>query len=132
MSPRVLLLLLVLAFVTSAQRRVDPKFTYSRVICVVPFVGQGTAADPKRPEYAPWPASTNPTGIVGFSFLPSDDGKSAVVEFVAYQRAAFQAIFNDKSITAFELGFVSKATIETAIQQYRKSFNLDTFGVVMP
>jgi len=132
MSPRVLFLLLVLAFVTSAQRRVDPKFTYSRVICVVPFVGQGTAADPKRPEYAPWPASTNPTGIVGFSFLPSDDGKSAVVEFVAYQRAAFQAIFNDKSITAFELGFVSKATIETAIQQYRKSFNLDTFGVVMP
>jgi hypothetical protein len=92
----------------------------------------GTAVDPKRPEYAPWPASTNPAGIIGFSFLPSDDGKSAIAEFVALHRAAFQALFNDKSITVFEKGVASKATIEAAIQQHRKNFNLDTFGVVMP
>lgn len=132
MVQRLLVALLALASVVCAQRQVDPKFTYSRVICVVPFVGQGTAADPKRPEYAPWPASTDPSGIIGFSFLPSDDGKSAVVEFVALHRAAFQALFNDKSITVFEKGLVSKATIEAAIQPHRKSFNLDTFGVVMP
>ena len=132
MVQRLLVALLALASVVCAQRQVDAKFTYSRVICVVPFVGQGTAADPKRPEYAPWPASTNPAGIIAFSFLPSDDGKSAVVEFVALHRAAFQALFNDSSITVFEKGVVSKATIEAAVQQYRKNFNLDTFGVVMP
>ena len=132
MLQRLLVALLALASVVCAQRQVDPKFTYSRVICVVPLVGQGTAADPKRPEYAPWPASTDPAGIVGFTFLPSDDGKSAVVEFVAFHRAAFQALFNDKSITVFEKGVASKAAIETAIQQHRKNFSLDTFGVVMP
>jgi len=132
MLQRLIVALLAFASAVCAQRQVDAKFTYSRVICVVPFVGQGTAADPKRPEYAPWPASTNPTGIIGFSYLPSDDGRLAIVEFVALHRAAFQALFNDTSITVFEKGLVSKATIEAAIQRHRRNFNLDTFGVVMP
>ncbi|HEV2446759.1 MAG TPA: hypothetical protein VGS58_12590, partial [Candidatus Sulfopaludibacter sp.] len=69
----------LLAFVCLSfpQRRVDPKNTYNRIICVVPLTGKGTASDPRRPEYAAWPVSQAPNGIIAFSFVPSDDGKSA-------------------------------------------------------
>jgi hypothetical protein len=101
MSQRLLLIgVLALAPVVCAQRRVDPRNTYHRVICVVPLVGSGTAADPTRPQYAPWPASHDPTGIIGFYFETTDNGKSAVVEFVAQNRAALQTILNDKTIPA--------------------------------
>ncbi len=134
---------LALASVVCGQRRVDPRNTYYRVICAVPFTGTGTAADPKRPEYAPWPLpvvrnqmpvtpSTQDQGIIAFTYLPSDDGHYAVAEFVARNRSAFQAIFNDRTLQVFEKGRDSKAAIEAAMQKYRKNFNLDQFGTVMP
>jgi len=99
---------------------------------VVPLTGTGTAADPKRPQYAPWPASQDPQGIIAFYFEPTDDGKSAVVEFIAQNRAALLPLLNDKSIQAFEKGVSSQATVEAVIQQVRKDFSLETFGMVMP
>jgi len=98
----------------------------------VPLVGGGAATDPKRPEYAPWPASQDPNGIIAFYFEPTDDGRSAVVEFVARNRTAFQALFNDNRITLFEKGKASTATINAAIQQVRRDFSVDQFGMVMP
>jgi hypothetical protein len=142
---RIVLGLCVAAAPICAQQRVDPKNLYHRIICVTPLTGSGTAADPVRPKYAPWPlpaqeirtqntapAMPNHTGIIAFTYLPSDDGKSAIVEFVARERSAFQAIFNDTSLQIFEKGKVPKATIEAALQKYRKNFNLDQFGMVMP
>ena len=132
MSRKLFTGLLMLAAVVCAQHRVDPRNTYNRVICVVPLVGSGTALDPKRPKYVPWPPSQDPNGIIAFTFEPTDDGQRAVVEFVARNRAAFQAILNDKTITVFEKGKSSKGDIESAVQQGRKDFNMDTFGTVMP
>ena len=147
MVQRLLVTTLLLSFALTAQRRVDPRNTYHRVICVVPLVGSGSSgSDPKRPEYAPWPISppvlqtnqaatpNNPPhpGIVAFSYVTSDDGKYAIVEFVAYSRSAFQAILADHTIPVFEKGTASKATIEAAVQKYRKAFSLDQFGTVMP
>jgi|ERR1700678_1381428 hypothetical protein len=129
---RLFLGVLALALVVCAQRRVDPRNTYHRAICVVPLTGTGTAADPKRPQYAPWPASQDPQGIIAFYFEPTDDGKSAVVEFIAQNRAALLPLLNDKSIQAFEKGVSSQATVEAVIQQVRKDFSLETFGMVMP
>jgi hypothetical protein len=123
---------MALAFAVCAQRRVDPRNTYHRVICVVPLAGTGTAADPKRPQYAPWPVSQDSKGIIAFYFEPTDDGKSAVVEFVAQNGAALLPLLNDKSIQAFEKGVASQVTVEEAIQQVRKDFSLETFGMVMP
>jgi len=57
MNYRLLAGLLALAAVVPAQRRVDPRNTYFRVICIVPLTGQGTQADPKRPAYAPTAAT---------------------------------------------------------------------------
>lgn len=132
MNQRLIAGLLALAAVLCAQRRVDPRYTYNRVICVVPLVGKGTAADPKRPEYAPWPASQDPNGIIAFYFVPTDDGKSAVVEFVARNRAALQPILNDRSVKLFEKGRASKSDIESALKLFRKDFDLDKYGMVMP
>src|ERR1700691_4465124 len=102
MTQRLLIGLLMLAGVVCAQRSVDPRNTYHRVICVVPMIGSGTAADPKRPLYAPAPGIALPNGIIGFTQVPSDDGKSAIVEFVARNRSAFHAILADSSITVYE------------------------------
>ncbi len=132
MSQRLLVGVLALTLYASAQRRVDPRNSYSRVIAVVPLTGGGTASDPKRPKYAPWPVSQNMDGIIGFVFEPTDDGKSAVVEFVAQNRAAFSPLLADKTIQVFQKGAVSKAAIETAIKQVRKDFSLESFGMVMP
>ena len=145
MTQRLLTGLLMLAGVVCAQHGVDPKNLYHRIVCVTPLTGSGSATDPVRPKYAPWPMpiqqvgapTPNPAipsqpGIIAFSFVLSDDGQSAIVEFVAKSRSAFNAIFNDSSIQTFEKGTVTKAAIEAAIQKYRKNFNLDQFGTVMP
>jgi hypothetical protein len=132
MGRSLVIALLALASVVSAQRRVDPRNTYSRVIAVVGFVGTGTSSDPRRPQYAPWPPSQDPSGIIAFSYIPSDDGKFALVELVARDRAAFQPLFNDKTITVFEKGRANKSQIESTLKLYRKDFSLDTFGTVMP
>jgi hypothetical protein len=130
-SIRFLLLVAVLVCTSIAQRRVDPRNTYNRIICIVPLVGKGVASDPVRPQYAPWPPSQDPNGIISYYFVPTDNGKSAVVEFVARNRTAFQSIFNDKSVKFFEKGRSAKGEIEAVIKQQSKNFNLDTFGMVM-
>jgi hypothetical protein len=48
---RILAGILMLASLGSGQRKVDPKNTYARIICVVPIVGNGSNNDPKRPQY---------------------------------------------------------------------------------
>ena len=132
MTNRLAVLLLVLSGVVCGQRRVDPKNSYNRGICVVPMVGKGTTDDPKRPQYAPWPATQDPNGVTGFFFQPSDDGSLAIVEFVSRNRAALLPMLNDKTIKSFEETRQSKANIEAAIKPFRKDFDLSKFRMVMP
>ncbi len=132
MAQRLIVGLLVLSAVVCAQRRVDQRNTYSRIVAVVPFVGNGTPADPKRPKYAPWPSPQGQAGIIAFFYEPTDDGRSAIVEFVARNRSAFQPLFNDRTIQVYEKGRTGKAAIEAAVKQLRKDFDLEKFGMVMP
>jgi hypothetical protein len=73
-----------------AQRRVDGNNMYHRVWAVVPMVGAGTLSDPYRPKHVPAApiAPGDRSGILGFAFTPTDDGKHAIVLFVAANRAA--------------------------------------------
>jgi hypothetical protein len=135
MTNRIVTGLLVLATAASAQHRVDPRNTYHRVIAVVPLVGTGTANDPIRPKYAPSEPITStpsPTDIIGFTQVPTDDGKSAIVEFVARSRTAFQAILADTTITTFEKGTENASAIEATLQKLKKGFSLVQFEAVMP
>lgn len=54
-SRRVTLILLILCAALPAQRRVDPRNLYHRVVGVLHLTGSGTAADPLR-------LSTRPAG----------------------------------------------------------------------
>jgi hypothetical protein len=132
MTQRLLTGLLMLAGVVCAQHSVDPRNTNHRVICVVPMIGSGTAADPKRPQYAPVPGSSSSDGIIGFTQVPTDDGKFAIVEFVARKRSALLAILADTAITTYEKGSLSATAIEAALQKLKQGFSLVQFEVVMP
>lgn len=143
MLRRILIGFVCLAGATQAQQttgkgsvpvpRVDSRNTYRRLIAVVPLVGSGTRADPVRPKYAPWPPATgaSPTDIIGYSQILSDDGKFAIVEFVARDRAAFESILSDRSIPVFEKGKDRPDDVETALKKYRKDFTLQKYAMVM-
>jgi len=98
------------------------------------MIGKGTPADPRRPQYAPWPPNPHGTrtGIIAFNHQVSDDGKSALVEFIARDRSAFAAILADKSLKVFEKGKDKKADIELELKKYKKDFDLSKFGMVHP
>jgi hypothetical protein len=119
------------------RRKVDPRNTYHRIICVVPIVGSGTRDDPRRPAYAPLPVAgkaVSRSGIIGFSALESDDKKFALVEFVAADPAVFRPILADKAVIAFEKGKASaaRASVEPQLQKFKKNFTLDQLQVMVP
>jgi len=138
--------LLAASAVLSAQPRVSPRNTYERVMAIVPMIGSGTVEDPKRPMYAPAPhpstgatagtTAAAPTGILGFTYELSDDGKFALVEFVARDRSAFQNILADaavpaSSVQAFTKGVNQQAAVEAAFKLLKKNFDFNHFGVRM-
>lgn len=113
---------------------------YQRIICVVPMIGSGTAKDPKRPLYAPVgppvDAAPKPPGrgqwkkqpdtrIIAFQSVPTDDGKAAIVLFVARNYAAFEPILNDSRVIAkFERKNIREQDLVVALRKYRKNFNM--------
>ncbi len=128
-----LLLLLDGVLPLPAQHRVDPRQTYERIVAVVPMIGAGTAADPRRPKYAPLPPVPGQlpsrAGILAFSYVLTDDGNNAIVEFVARDRAALLPILRDPQLAGkvFEKGKAKRADIELELKKHKKGFDLDKF-----
>ncbi len=125
-----------------AQHKVDARQMYERLLCVVPMVGKGTLDDPKRPMYAPVPSRLVPgsrSGIVAFSHVLSDDGKYALVEFVARDRSAFGPVLadialgkTDSNVKAFERGKTKQADIEAEFKKHKKDFSFEQLMVRVP
>ncbi len=115
------------------RRAVSPRNVNTHVITVVPMTGAGPYSDPKRPMYLPAarPSVSNRADILGFTWVPSDDGKSAIVEYVAANKAALQQIYGDKNLNIFEKGKNGKDEIEAEMKKYRKKFSLNEFGVTV-
>ena len=112
------------------QYPVPPQNRHERVICIVPMIGAGTRADPKRPLFAPAPADIASSGIISFSYQLSDDGKFALVEFVALDRARFANILNDRrpDIKVFVKGESSRADIEREFRKHKPNFDAGDFA----
>ena len=74
------------------------------------------------------PRST--TDILAYSWQLSDDGKSAIVEFVAADRKAFVEILNSKDpkVRLFEKGKNSKDETESELKKQKKDFDPTKFG----
>lgn len=105
---------------------------YERVMAIVPYTGHGTHADPKRPMYAPTATAVSPAGragIIGYTCVPSDDGKVALCEFVAHDRSAFGSILTDPTVKSFLKGVNSSAEAEALFKQFKKDFDINKFGV---
>lgn len=118
-----------------AQPRVDPLNMYERVIAIVPMIGQGTAADPHRPMYAPLPTEMDFKGLTGpmaFNSVLSDDGNFALIELVARNRSVFATILADTTIQTFLKGRDSRKAAEAAFQKLKKNFSIEHFGVIVP
>lgn len=111
------------------------------------MTGVGTYEDPRRPMYAPTgplhvpqmalvdgaqPGSndTQPLrkGILGFSYVISDDGQFALAEFVAADRTAFKEILRDPNVKGFIVGKTPRANIEAEFRKYKADVNLDFLG----
>jgi hypothetical protein len=133
---RLVAILFAVATCLLAQQKVDTRQLYERLYCVLPMnAGRGTWADPKRPMYAPSPAEMNSafrTGIIGYTHVLSDDGQSALVEFVARDASAFQHILADTSIKSFRKGKDKREDIEAEFRKHKKDFSFENFQVIVP
>lgn len=141
---------LVSVTVSLAQQRVNLRNTYERLLCVVPMVGAGTYEDPRRPKYAPTgplhlpPAAVDGAqpegeagqparkGILGFSFVLSDDEQFALVEFVAATKADLKPILADASVKSFVKGKAWRLDIEREFRRFKADINLDRLEVSVP
>ena len=135
MAVRLLAVFVCLCAPMLAQRQVDPVNRYQRALCVVPLTGSGTSTDPIRPLYAPpqiTPGSID--GIIAYTHVLSDDGQLALVEFVAFDRAAFQDLLVDTNpkIKVFIKGRDKRKDIEAEFKKHKKDFDFDSFGVKVP
>ena len=64
----------------------------------------------------------------------SDDGKLALVEFVALDRKAFKDVLADlnPNVKVFLKGKDKREDIETEFKKHKKDFRLDQFGASVP
>ncbi len=114
-------ILLTLA-VAGAQHRVDLGSSHERIVLVVPMLGTGTWADPKRPMFAPVASQIgrDKSGILAYYHEPSDDGKSAIVVLVAQDRSAFKTILSsakaNPSIQVFDRTAISPQATPPGLQ----------------
>ena len=125
-----------------AQGRVDSRNLYERVYAIVPMTGSGTWADPKRPMFAPPPSQMRPddrTGIIAFHHELSDDGKFALVEFVAPTKTALAPTLAQlrqgaaiSGVRIFERGKSTRAELEAAFKAAKKNFDFEKFQMVTP
>ncbi len=104
--------------------------SYERSYAVVPMQGKGTMQDPIRPMFVPAEGFKQGfSGIIAYSYQLSDDGKSALVEFVSTNRAGLRPILESKlpGVKAFERGRHSTAEIEAVFRAKKKDFDFSKF-----
>ena len=106
-------------------RKVDPQLTHERIIAIVPIIGAGNAKNPKHPQFSDLP------GITGFTAELSDDGRYALVEFVAKDAKSLDPIANSGQ-RAERKDKSTKDSIYEDFKRYKKNFKPDRFGLAIP
>jgi hypothetical protein len=79
----------------------------------------------------PFTANPGRDGILAWAFQLTDNKNMAIIQVVAANRHAFDAILADKrpEVRVFEIGKASRAAIEAEMQKHRKGFDLSRFEV---
>ena len=128
-----------------SQHKVDLGSSHERIIAIVPMIGAGTWADPKRPMFAPTASQIgrDKSGILGYYHEPTDDGKSAIVVLVAQDRSAFKTLLasakTSAAIQVFDPVMFSSHVPASAVQAaqnaltaVKKDFDWKRFAVRVP
>ena len=136
---RTLLTMLLAASFALGQSSVPPEFQGHRIWATVPVIGTGKPGDPFRAMFTQGPPST-PRGQarVERKFDPkidftsvqvyySDNGKTALVEFVADHPDAFKEILasKDPRVKVFERGKTTKQDVEAEFRKHKPNFDID-------
>ena len=102
-----------------------------RLVVIVPLIGDGTPRNPFRPLFAPTTDEMKTAGgIIGYTSVLSDDRKFALVELVATDRKAFDAILKDtrQDVKKFDHTKGStKEDIELEFRKLKKDFDFAKF-----
>ncbi len=90
-----------------------------------------TPANPDTPASVNRALATR-SGIISWSFQPTDDGKMAIIQVVAVNRQAFQAILaaTDTDIRVFEIGKDKPEKIEAEMRKHKRDFSLNSLRTV--
>jgi hypothetical protein len=123
--------LFVSSFPLYSQHAVDPTQGFHRLICLVHLTGSGQKGDEIKPDYMP-SVATSREGIIAWGMQLTDDGKMAIVQYVAVNRHAFDTIFADTrpEIKVFEIGKDKPEVIEAFMRGHKKDFKLADLRVV--
>jgi hypothetical protein len=134
-SNRVIWAALVLTFAGAGWVSAQYRDNGRKVVAVVPMIGRGTHDDPRRPMYVPARPELERDAEVDFQFVPTADGKSAVVEFtLARPNKAGQKKLDDllaskePGVKTFERGKDSRALVEAEIRKVKPDFDFDEFA----
>jgi hypothetical protein len=100
-------------------QHVPPSMAYHRVWAVTPLIGSGKPGDPVRPLFVSTPSTltqtpANRSGIIGYQMQLSDDGKSALVEYVFANPTAFQFVLQQEA-TARGVSVAANAVKSTLV-----------------
>ena len=140
-----ILLLSPLAFSQMRHSTAAPDLN-EHVFAIVPLIGAGTTADPKRPMFVPAGgvqpalpptarAAGVPTpckGLLAYHAQLSDDGKFALVEFIGPAASDLNEVLSspDSRVRVFRKGLAARADIEAAFRVYKKDFSFHTFQMM--
>jgi hypothetical protein len=127
----------LLTFCAFGQDRLPREIQGTHVFAVVPIIGSGTADDPRRPMFVPLlkeiqAVAQRQDGVVPLpvlvQFQLSDDGKTALVEFMSHDRTVLLPILMSTAagVKAFEKGVALMADIEAEFKKNKQSFTLDS------
>jgi hypothetical protein len=129
-----------------AQQRVPQEFQHERIMVIVPMIGTGKVGDPIRPMFTPLPSSATPATqptraaqevapvqpkFLSMQYELSDDGKTALVEFVAKDRSAFKEIldYQGTDVKKFEPGKNTKDDVEREFKKVKPLYTFDKSSV---
>ena len=89
------------------------------------YAGAGTAKNPKRPQYS------DLAGLTGFTAELSDDGRFALVEFVAKESHFLTTVANSGQRLERKDSPNKDALLEE-FKRYKRHFKPDRFGLAIP
>ena len=127
--------LLVLSHCSIRAQELDKVRRLTSIIVVSPMVGKGTYDDPRRPAVMGARRGEEADARIGYRYLISDDGRSAIVEISGLDGAGRAAIkaSPDQASEVFERDKSTKEDVETVLKRVKKDFQWEDFlGVAVP